>query len=102
LSLKPTLIGDEFLVLRAGSLWTVRLRQSNIKEMRSRGGRSPSRREPGYLSLAVINEPQWILELHEPAFAYGVYGRRRMITRLGIATDDPNAFAEVVTRFPGS
>src|ERR1039457_6598100 len=57
-----------------------------------RGVRRYSAADTGYLSLVVINEPQWLIELHEPVVVCGPFGRRKAVTRIGVAVDDGDAF----------
>ena len=92
LRLRPVLVGDGSVVLQIGILWRIEIPRKNIKSCRRILGQPPDRRHPGYLPLAVMNEPQWLIELHEPAIARGLYGRRRMVTSIGLAVDDPDAF----------
>ncbi|MFN7992201.1 MAG: hypothetical protein U0Q18_01280 [Bryobacteraceae bacterium] len=96
LALRPILIRDDCLVLRAGILWAVCIDRSNVRAVRPATGGIPARRHAGNLLLTIINEPQWIIELHEPVTAHGLYGRRRAVTCLGVAADEPNAFAQFV------
>jgi hypothetical protein len=44
------------------------------------------------LPLVVLNEPQWLIELHEPVVVCGPFGRRKAVTRIGVAADDGDAF----------
>lgn len=90
-SLRPILVGDRAVLLRAGFIWEVELARENIVACRRLSGNEPARKRPGYVSLVVMNQPQWIVELTEPVVARGLYGRNRKVTRIGVAVDD---FAE--------
>lgn len=91
--LRPILIGDEFVLLRAGFIWQIEIPRENIAAVRRVSRPPPGRKTPGYLRTVVINEPQYIVELAEPAVAHGLYGNNRRVTRIGVAADDPQAFA---------
>ncbi len=91
--LRPILIGEEFIFLRAGFMWQIDIPRENIAALRRVSGSPPNRKTPGYLRMVIINEPQYIIELTEPAVAHGLYGRSRRVTRIGIAVDDPRTFA---------
>ncbi len=96
LRLRPMLVGERSVVLQIGIVWRTEIPRDNIKACRRIVGEAPRRKEPGYLSLVVMNEPRWLIELHEPAAAHGLYGRRRMVTRIGVAVDDAEGFGGTV------
>jgi hypothetical protein len=87
LALRPVLVGRETVLLQVGFLWRAEFRRDQI-----RGVRRYSAADTGYLSLVVINEPQWLIELHEPVVVCGPFGRRKAVTRIGVAVDDGDAF----------
>ncbi len=93
LRLRPILVGEHCVLLQSGNLWQMEIARDNIKSCRRMAGPAPARNTPGYLPLVVINEPQWLIELHAPAIARGPYGRTRLVTRIGVAVDDSEAFA---------
>ncbi len=75
--LRPILIGEEFVLLRAGFMWQIEIPRENIAALRPVSGTPPSRKTPGYLRMVIINEPQYILELAQPVLAHGMYGNSR-------------------------
>src|ERR1022692_1120762 len=81
LALRPVLVGRETVLLQVGFLWRAEFRRDQIRgraEFRRdqiRGVRRYSAADTGYLSLVVINEPQWLIELHEPVVVCGPFGR---------------------------
>ncbi len=92
LALRPILLTAETLVLQAGFLWRVELRRDRIARIRAF-----SAMERNFWSMTVINEPQWLLELREPASVEGPFGRRKTVTRIALAVDDPAAFHAALT-----
>ena len=92
LQLRPVLIGEQSVLLHAGLVWQIEFKRENIKAMNPLAGDAPRRKEPGYLSMVAINDPQWLIELNEPVAARGPYGLRRTVTKIGVAVDDPSSF----------
>ena len=88
LQLRPILVGADSIVCQAGLAWHVEIARDNIKAIHRVTGDGPPRKEPGYLRLVVINPPQWLIELHNPVTAQGMYGRRRTVSLIGLAVDD--------------
>ncbi len=93
--LRPILAGESDLVLQAGFLWRVEIPRAAIVSVRRSAGSGPDRQTPGYLRLTVLNEPQWLVELAEPAEAHGPLGRRRRVSLIGIAVDDCALFSTI-------
>lgn len=91
--LRPILVGADSVLLRAGFMWQVDVARRNIIAVRPVRGEAPPRRQPGYLSLVIINEPQFVIELAEPVMARGLYKRPRSVSRIGVALDNPQMFA---------
>lgn len=87
LALRPVLVSADRVVLQVGFLWRAEFRPEQIRTVRRF---SAVDRE--CLSLVVINEPQWIVDLHAPVVVRGPLGRRKSATRIAIAVDDAEAF----------
>jgi hypothetical protein len=97
LRLQPILIDASTLMLRIGFLWRVDFTREQIAACRPvTSGKVPGRKEAGYLPLVIINEPQWLIELAQPAIAHGLFGRRKSVTRIGVAVDDAEGFGEAL------
>jgi hypothetical protein len=96
--LRPILVGPETIHLRIGLMWEVKVPRDRIVTCRRAGVPAPRRKEAGYLSMVVLNEAQWVLELNEPVVAEGLYGRRRTVTRIGVAVDEPARFGSVFAK----
>ncbi len=92
LHLRPILIGEQSVLLQAGLVWQIEFTRQNIKAMNRLEGPAPPRKQPGYLSLVAMNEPQWMIELNQPVVARGPYGLRRTVTTIGVAVDDSESF----------
>ncbi|MGC9946957.1 MAG: hypothetical protein ABSF64_11375 [Bryobacteraceae bacterium] len=88
LALRPVLVGSENVVLQVGFLWRAEFRRDQI-----RGITHFSATDTDYLSLVVVNEPQWLIELTEPVAVIGPFGRRTTATRIAVAVDDSAGLA---------
>jgi hypothetical protein len=87
--LRPIVVGDDALRVRVGLRWSVAIPYERIREARPRvRGEIVARRSPGYLSAALLVDPQIILELADPVQAKGPYGVSKEVTRVGLAVDD--------------
>jgi len=93
LASRPFLIGAETVLLQIGSLWRVEFRRDQIRAVRRFPAPDFADGKPNdYLPLVVLNEPQWLIELNGPVMARGPYGRRKVVTRIGVAVDDGDGF----------
>jgi hypothetical protein len=92
LALQPVLIGSEIVLLQVGFLWRAEFRRDQIRSVRRF-----SVGDSADLSLVVINDPQWIIELTEPVVVYGPFGRRKDATRIAVAVDDGDAFGAALS-----
>jgi hypothetical protein len=100
--LRPILVDGERVLLRVGLVWEIEIPRERIAACRRVTGQGPKRREAGYLRTVVMTEPQWIIELTEPAVAVGLYGQCRKVTRIGIAVDEPGAFGAALCAQEGA
>jgi hypothetical protein len=82
--IRPVLVTEEELILRAGLLWSVRIPRRIMTVERT--GAACDLRVP------LLAEPNLMLRLSEPVSACGIYGITRRVTSIGIALDDPAAF----------
>lgn len=97
LGLRPILIDAQSVVLQIGFLFRVEFPRDRIAAFRRiTSATAPPRNEPGYLQLVVLNEPQWLIELSEPVIAHGPFGRKKGVTRIGVAVDDAAGFGEAL------
>ena len=91
--LRPIVVGDNTLQVRVGLRWSVAIPYGQIRQARLRGrGEAMTRRSAGYLSAALLVDPQLILELDCPLRVQGPYGISKEVSRVGLAVDDFEAF----------
>jgi hypothetical protein len=81
--LRPILIDDETVLLRAGLRWTVRVPRANLSAFSRR------KPEPGkeILSLTFMSTPSLWLTLSDSLPAQGPYGFQRPVRAIGIQPD---------------
>ena len=91
--LRPTLVSADGLHVRVGLRWEVFVAWSEIESLEPRGRAPFPRRAPGHLRATPVGEPDFIVTLRHPTRVRGPYGITRTVTTLGIAADDPRAFA---------
>lgn len=86
--LRPVLVDDEGITLRAGLRWALRLSWSDVAGVK--------REKPDLgrecLSLNLLGSPTHWLVLRRPVQARGMYGLRRSVRAVGLQPDDPAAF----------
>lgn len=93
LVLRPTLLGADRLVVRIGLLWTLEIARGEIAHVAIGRGTAPANGTPGYARFSVLAQPNVLLTLHRPHEARGLYGKRRLVTRVGLFLDEPGALA---------
>jgi hypothetical protein len=97
LSLRPVLIGGETVLLQVGFLWRAEFSRRQIREVRRfSAANTAGRKSASYLSLVVLNKPQWLVELNGPVTVAGPFGRRKSVTRIGVAVDDGDGFGAML------
>lgn len=85
LRLRRTWLGDDALHLRVGMRWTATIPLANIASI------EPIRewkKQRGVLRVAMLDDPRWLIALHEPVIAHGLAGIRREIRALAVLPDD--------------
>jgi hypothetical protein len=93
LRLLPTTLNGAELDLRLGIRWHVRVSLANIASIReTRDEAEWKRRE--VLRFAILDEPRWLITLHEPLMATGLAGFQKRVTALAVLPDDE----ELITR----
>jgi len=50
------------------------------------------------LKVAILDEPQWLLELREPMTAHGIAGMRKTVRALALRPDDATALRALAMR----
>ena len=95
LVLRPCVVDGDRITLRAGLLWTLRLRREDIANTHAPAPDQP-RRATGYVRLTTLTAPTLILELAAPQMAQGLLGIERRVTRIGLAPDDLAGFVRAM------
>lgn len=95
-SLMPITVTHDGITLRAGILWKIEVRRDKIASILPASPPFPDRREPNYLAISVMSEPQFIIETHEMVTAEGLYGRRKSTSLIGVAVDKPRELLEAI------
>jgi hypothetical protein len=95
LVLRPCVVDGDRITLRAGLLWTLRLRREDIAATHAPAPNQP-RRAPGYVRLTTVTAPTLILELASPQMAQGLLGIERRVSRIGLAPDDLEGFVRAI------
>jgi len=89
--LRPILLDEETLCIRAGLRWTVRIPRAHIAAIHKRGPKS----EPFIRAALPLTTPLWI-ELTEPVTAQGPYGKKKQARWISVVVDDVKAFREAM------
>ena len=76
-------------MIRAGLLWSIEVPRDSIVAIESVAPPFPDRAAPDYLRITGLADPNLLLTLRDRAPAEGLYGRRKMVSRIGIAADHP-------------
>ena len=98
--LHPLVLGPRTLYIRTGFRWRVDVAWTNIASVRRTTARDKLLH--GYLNVAVYGEPRFVLQLGEPATAYGLFGIQRRVSHIGLTVDDETLFqAELNKRLGG-
>ncbi len=91
--LRPILLDEETLCLRAGLRWTVRIPRDRIVAIHRKGPKSEA-----FIRAALpVITPLWI-ELAEPVTAQGPYGKLKQARWISLGVDDAKAFREALER----
>lgn len=91
IQLLPSTIDGNRVLIRAGLLWRIQLDGSNVKavgRLSATAGDLPA----GCLRLTALNDPQLLIDLHEPVEAHGPLGRVRVVRQIALAVDDDVVF----------
>jgi hypothetical protein len=87
--LRPVLVQNGIVLVRAGMMWTVPVPVASIAAV-DRGGQFEIKAPPAC-------EPNVVLRLAEPVVARGMYGITRRVTTVGIAVDHREEFERAIT-----
>jgi hypothetical protein len=90
--LRPILVDDEHLTLRAGLRWTLQIPRTQIAEM---AGSQPTSVGES-LNLTFLASPTHWVVFHNPVPAQGPYGFKRMVKAVGIRPDTPHDLERII------
>lgn len=96
LRLRTTTIDADAMHVRFGMRWSATIDRANVAAVEVPRSESDWKRRD-VMKLAVLDEPLFIVRLHEPVVATGIAGIRRTITAVAVRPDDPEAFLRAVT-----
>jgi hypothetical protein len=98
---RPTLLDDEFLTVRTGLRWTIRIPRSAIESIGRRPPSPADERAWGKaLRAYVIGGANVWIHLREAVEAEGVYGRRRSTRSIATSVDEPEKLSVALARQP--
>jgi hypothetical protein len=90
--LRMILVDNQSIKIRIGMLWEAEIPRENIMSCQRLPFGTVLAKTPDYLKAVVLNDPQYILHLKQPAIAVGLYGRHRTFTQIGLAVDQAQTF----------
>ena len=96
--LRPTTLDDHTLVIRTGLRWTMAVPRERIVAVHRRDWRHRFGAGADELSLAVLGEPDVVIELDRPLEATGPFGITRTARRVGFSADHPDRVVEAIRR----
>lgn len=88
--LQPIVLTADALHVRCGLRWRATIPWAQIEQVRRAKAADRDRKDA--LNAAVMGEPRWVILCREPVMAVGLFGRRRMVNRVGLTVDEEPAF----------
>ena len=82
---RPLVVTEDAVELRFGFRWSATIPRSNVAAVEEF---SESRRTASYLRLSILEEPEYLLLLHEPVRVQGLAGITKTVTSIGLRVDD--------------
>lgn len=89
--LRPILIEQDRITLRAGLRWTVEVERDNILSITSH---QPADGMP-HVNFVLLGQPTRWLQLREPVVVRGMYGFQRVVHAIGFCPDQPDLLDEL-------
>ena len=96
LRLRPTLIREDEIELRHGVRLNATIARSNIAAVEAITSEAQWKRK-GVAKVALLDEPKYLVRLHEPVIAEALAGIKRKIDAIAILPDDAAAFERALT-----
>jgi hypothetical protein len=94
LRLRRSFVDNGALHLRVGMRWNATIALANIASIAAIQSESEWKRRD-VLRVAMIDEPRWLITLHEPVVAQGIAGIRKTIRALALLPDDDQFVSDV-------
>lgn len=88
--LQPIVLTADALHVRCGLRWRATIPWAQIEQVRR--AKTADRDRKDTLNAAVMGEPRVMILCREPVVAVGLFGRRRMVNRVGLTVDEEPAF----------
>ncbi len=92
--LQPLIVDDEYIHIRTGLIWRGRIPLAKIADLRK--PTLVDSKVPGYVSAALMGEPDMVVVLKEAEELESLFARKKETSIIGISLDDPKAFWEDV------
>ena len=92
--LQPVIVDEQNIYLRTGLIWRGQMSLSNISEVRN--AMNADRLADGYVNVSLLGDPDVVIVLRDPEVLEGLFARKKEVTILGIALDEPEALVEDV------
>lgn len=93
LSARPVRWTGDGLELRVGLRWSLEIPQDEIRSLTRRRPADPLPEGPDHLTARVLGDPNFLLELHHPVEARGLYGLRKRVRTVAFRVDRAGDFA---------
>jgi len=96
LRLRRSFVDSEALHLRIGMRWTATIALSNIASIEAVRSESEWKRRD-VLRVAMLDEPRWLVTLHEPVVAQGLAGIKKTIRAVALLPDDDRFVSDALS-----
>lgn len=88
----PVIATPDMLYLRIGLRWRADIQRNNIAAIDTGAPKNPKSRD--YLRASIL-WPRATLVLKSPVELHGLFGRKRIVSRLGLSIDDVDSFSHL-------
>ena len=97
LRLRHSTIDEDAFHLRYGLRWSATIPLANIASIEPISGEEQWKRRD-VLKVAILDDPRWLITMHEPVVAQGLAGLRKTVTALALLPDDDEAIPNLRSR----
>jgi hypothetical protein len=92
IELRPVLVGPDYLELRYGLLFRLRVPRLMLLQVRSPALDDAT----SAVTVPRSSEPNLCIELRSPMYAEGLFGVRKRVSRVAVAVDESSAFEQAL------